>query len=220
MFRLLASNSRAEAEDLVRGLSNASTCLLYVEDGQKVSRLIEGADVVIRWVKSSVINGGVLENCSESVVSYLSPSIHPSPNFVSSMVNTWSQHHTYPPPCAPCTTGTLVRISPSQGLLEVIPLSAESANVVLLNEIGLDPGIDHCSALSLLRQLEKENKRVLSFISFCGGLPAPEASDVPLGYKFSWSPRGVLNAALNDARFKLNGEVRVPCRDLHLAFTS
>ena len=87
------------------------------------------------------------------------------------------------------------------------PLSAESANVVLLNEIGLDPGIDHCSALSLLRQLEKENKRVLSFTSFCGGLPSPEASDVPLGYKFSWSPRGVLNAALNSARFKLHGEV-------------
>lgn len=92
-------------------------------------------------------------------------------------------------------------------LIGVRPFRAESANVVLLNEIGLDPGIDHCSALSLLRQLEKENKRVLSFTSFCGGLPAPEASDVPLGYKFSWSPRGVLNAALNGARFKLNGQV-------------
>ena len=94
--------------------------------------------------------------------------------------------------------------------------SAESANVVLLNEIGLDPGIDHCSALSLLRQLEKEKKRVLSFTSFCGGLPAPEASGVPLGYKFSWSPRGVLNAALNGARFKLNGEVCAPWTSGHL----
>ena len=64
---------------------------------------------------------------------------------------------------------------------------------MLLNEIGLDPGIDQCSAFSLLRQLEKEKKQVLSFTSFCGGLPAPEASDVLLGYKFSWSPRVVLN---------------------------
>lgn len=87
---------------------------------------------------------------------------------------------------------------------------------MLLNEIGLDPGIDHCSALSLLGQLEKENKRVLSFTSFCGGLPAPEASDVPLGYKFSWSPRGVLDAALNGARFKLNGEVCAPSISRHL----
>jgi alpha-aminoadipic semialdehyde synthase len=51
--------------------------------------------------------------------------------------------------------------------------------------------------------------RVVSFTSFCGDLPAAEASDVPLGYKFSWSPRGVLNAALNGARSKLNGEARV-----------
>ncbi|KAG2121616.1 Saccharopine dehydrogenase-domain-containing protein [Suillus clintonianus] len=83
---------------------------------------------------------------------------------------------------------------------------AQSADVLLLNEIGLDPGIDHCSALSLLAQLKGENKRVISFTSFCGGLPAPDCADVPLGYKFSWSPRGVLNAALNGARFKLSGK--------------
>lgn len=86
--------------------------------------------------------------------------------------------------------------------------SAQAADVLLLNEIGLDPGIDHCSAISLLSQLAAENKRVVSFTSFCGGLPAPEHSDVPLKYKFSWSPRGVLSAALNGARFKLGGQVR------------
>ncbi|KAG0708523.1 Saccharopine dehydrogenase-domain-containing protein [Suillus ampliporus] len=84
---------------------------------------------------------------------------------------------------------------------------AQSADVLLLNEIGLDPGIDHCSALSLLAQLKRDNKRVVSFTSFCGGLPAPDCADVPLGYRFSWSPRGVLNAALNGARFKLSGKV-------------
>lgn len=107
-------------------------------------------------------------------------------------------------------TGTFILAAFHPAVNEVISSSAESANVVLLNEIGLDPGIDHCSALSLLRQLEKEKKRVLSFTSFCGGLPAPEAADVPLGYKFSWSPRGVLNAALNGAKFKLNGAVCAP----------
>ncbi|KIM79378.1 hypothetical protein PILCRDRAFT_74408 [Piloderma croceum F 1598] len=80
-----------------------------------------------------------------------------------------------------------------------------SADVLLLNEIGLDPGIDHCSAISLLSTIHAQNKRVVSFTSFCGGLPAPENADVPFGYKFSWSPRGVLGAALNGARFKLNG---------------
>ncbi|KAG1857273.1 Saccharopine dehydrogenase, partial [Suillus tomentosus] len=85
---------------------------------------------------------------------------------------------------------------------------ARSADVLLLNEIGLDPVIDHCSALSLLAQLQRDKKRVISFTSFCSSLPVPDCADVPLGYKFSWSPRGVLNAALNGAQFKLDGKVR------------
>ncbi|GBE85762.1 predicted protein [Sparassis crispa] len=85
---------------------------------------------------------------------------------------------------------------------------AVSADVVLLNEIGLDPGIDHCSAMSLISSLRAQKKEIVSFTSFCGGLPAPEHADnIPLGYKFSWSPKGVLTAASNDAKFKLRGKV-------------
>lgn len=94
-----------------------------------------------------------------------------------------------------------------------ISFRAVAADVLLLNEIGLDPGIDHCSAISLLDGLE--NKNVASFISLCGGLPAPECSDVPLRYKFSWSPRGVLTAALNGARYRLWDKVR-RCRPLYM----
>lgn len=98
--------------------------------------------------------------------------------------------------------------------------SAIAANVLLLNEIGLDPGIDHCSAISLLERIKSESggkKQIKSFVSFCGGLPAPDLlqgdldrhgypSAGPLLYKFSWSPRGVLTAALNGARYRLGGE--------------
>ncbi|THU85427.1 hypothetical protein K435DRAFT_970737 [Dendrothele bispora CBS 962.96] len=91
---------------------------------------------------------------------------------------------------------------------------AHSSDVLLLNEIGLDPGIDHCSAISLIRNLEAQNKQIVSFTSFCGGLPAPDIgldNMGPLRYKFSWSPRGVLTAALNAARFKLRGkEYEIP----------
>ncbi|KAG8905005.1 hypothetical protein FRB99_000878 [Tulasnella sp. 403] len=85
---------------------------------------------------------------------------------------------------------------------------AQAADVLLLNEIGLDPGIDHCSAMDLRHRIESEGRRIVSFVSWCGGLPAPEDSNVPLGMKFSWSPRGLLSAALNDARFKLNGQAK------------
>ncbi|KAF8966790.1 Saccharopine dehydrogenase-domain-containing protein [Flammula alnicola] len=93
--------------------------------------------------------------------------------------------------------------------------AAVNKGVLLLNEIGLDPGIDHCSARELISRLKKSNKEIQSFTSFCGGLPAPEDSHVPLRYKFSWRPQGVLTAALNDARYLLNAkEEYIPSRYL------
>lgn len=91
---------------------------------------------------------------------------------------------------------------------------ALQADVLLLNEIGLDPGIDHCSAISLVNNLKAQGKEVVSFTSFCGGLPAPDSifdgtsgSAVPLKYKFSWSPVGVLRAANQGVRYLLNGRI-------------
>ena len=75
-----------------------------------------------------------------------------------------------------------------------------------MNEIGLDPGIDHLTACQVFDQV-KDRGRIQSFVSWCGGLPAPECSDNPLGYKFSWSPQGVLMALLNPAKYKLDGVV-------------
>ncbi|KAG8832376.1 hypothetical protein FRC17_001423 [Serendipita sp. 399] len=84
--------------------------------------------------------------------------------------------------------------------------NAQDADVLLLNEIGLDPGIDHCSAVDLCERIGSQGREITSFISTCGGLPVPEDSNVPLAYKFSWSPRGVLTAALNGAKYRLGGK--------------
>ncbi|KAG6886864.1 hypothetical protein C0995_003874 [Termitomyces sp. Mi166 len=86
---------------------------------------------------------------------------------------------------------------------------AVQADLVFLNEIGLDPGIDHVSALDLIARLRSEGKIIKSFTSFCGGLPAPNVEHTPLRYKFSWNPNGVLVAGLNRAKFLLNMRVRV-----------
>ncbi|KAJ1960973.1 hypothetical protein IWQ62_004027 [Dispira parvispora] len=82
--------------------------------------------------------------------------------------------------------------------------AAQEAQVVIMNEIGLDPGIDHLTAMKVIHEAQNRGGQVTSFISWCGGLPAPEASSNPLGYKFSWSPRGVLTAGANPALFKMN----------------
>jgi saccharopine dehydrogenase-like NADP-dependent oxidoreductase len=92
---------------------------------------------------------------------------------------------------------------------------AKAKGVILLNEIGVDPGIDHMTAMKVVHRVQAEGGEITTFQSYCGGLPAPEANDNPYGYKFSWSPRGVLLAGLNDARFKRYGKViEVPGREL------
>ncbi len=84
---------------------------------------------------------------------------------------------------------------------------ARKKDLLLLNEIGVDPGIDHMSAMEVIRGEEKKGGVLTGFVSWCGGLPAPEANDNLFGYKFSWAPRGVLTAAKNSARYLKNGKI-------------
>lgn len=76
-----------------------------------------------------------------------------------------------------------------------------------MNEVGLDPGIDHLLALECIHEIQAKGGVIESFISYCGGLPAPEHSDNPMRYKFSWSPRGVLLNTLSAAKYISKGQV-------------
>ncbi len=92
---------------------------------------------------------------------------------------------------------------------------AGDAGILILNEIGLDPGIDHMSAMKIIHDVEKDNGMVVSFQSYCGGLPALESNTLPLGYKFSWSPRAVVMAGKNNGQFLKDGDVVfIPSKDL------
>ncbi|KAI8057683.1 Saccharopine dehydrogenase [Syncephalis plumigaleata] len=84
---------------------------------------------------------------------------------------------------------------------------AKAAGITVMNEIGLDPGIDHLYAVKTIEEVHAQGGKILSFLSYCGGLPAPEASNNPLGYKFSWSSRGVLLALRNTARYYEDGKI-------------
>ncbi len=83
--------------------------------------------------------------------------------------------------------------------MEALDGAAKDAGILLLNELGLDPGIDHMSAMRVIEAVRKDGGEIVSFQSYCGGLPAPEDDDNPLGYKFSWSPKGVVLAGKNNA---------------------
>ncbi len=93
--------------------------------------------------------------------------------------------------------------------------AAREAGVILLNEIGVDPGIDHMSAMRVIDRIAETGGRLVSFTSNTGGLPAPDANDNPFGYKFSWAPRGVILAGKNPARYLADGKtVEVPGPEL------
>ncbi|XP_055612755.1 alpha-aminoadipic semialdehyde synthase, mitochondrial isoform X1 [Uranotaenia lowii] len=85
--------------------------------------------------------------------------------------------------------------------------AAREAGVTLMNEVGLDPGIDHLLAMECFQDVQEKGGIIESFVSFCGGLPAPEHSDNALRYKFSWSPRGVLLNTLSAAKYLSKGQV-------------
>ncbi len=91
--------------------------------------------------------------------------------------------------------------------MRVLDGPAKEAGVILLNEIGVDPGIDHMSAMQVIHRVENQGGKIASFKSWTGGLPAPDANDNPFGYKFSWTPKGVLLAGRNPARFQKHGQI-------------
>lgn len=82
---------------------------------------------------------------------------------------------------------------------------AQEQNIVLMNECGLDPGIDHMSAMKLIHQIKQEGGVITSFRSYTGGLIAPESNNNPWGYKFTWNPRNVVLAGREGAVFLENG---------------
>jgi saccharopine dehydrogenase-like NADP-dependent oxidoreductase len=93
--------------------------------------------------------------------------------------------------------------------------AAREAGITIMNEIGVDPGIDHMSAMRVIDDVKRRGGTLTAFSSYCGGLPAPEANTNPWGYKFSWSPHGVLMAAKNNGRFLRDGQtVDIPGREL------
>ncbi len=92
---------------------------------------------------------------------------------------------------------------------------AKEAGILILNEIGVAPGLDHMTAMHIIDKVKNGGGKILEFYSICGALVAPEETDNPFRYKFSWSPTGVMMAGNNDAKFLKNGEViEVPTEDL------
>ncbi|MGJ8759103.1 MAG: saccharopine dehydrogenase family protein [Polaribacter sp.] len=83
--------------------------------------------------------------------------------------------------------------------MKVLDKQAKEKGLILMNEIGLDPGIDHISAMQILDKIRNKGAKMLLFESFCGGLVAPESDNNLWNYKFTWNPRNVVLAGQGGA---------------------
>ncbi len=85
--------------------------------------------------------------------------------------------------------------------MKALDEAARAAGVILLNEIGLDPGIDHMSAMRMIDHVKAQGAFITTFESYTGGLIAPESDNNPWNYKFTWNPRNVVLAGQGTAKF-------------------
>jgi len=99
----------------------------------------------------------------------------------------------------------LVTASYTHPDMMALDAQAKAAGLTFLNEIGVDPGIDHMTAKQVIDEAHENGEEVEALVSWCGGIPAPDANDNPLGYKFSWSPMAVLLAVGNEAKYLRDG---------------
>jgi saccharopine dehydrogenase-like NADP-dependent oxidoreductase len=89
--------------------------------------------------------------------------------------------------------------------IKALDQEARQAGVLLLNETGVDPGIDHMSAMRIIDDLKAAGNEITSFRSFTGGLIAPKSDNNPWNYKFTWAPRNVILAGQGTAQIIVNG---------------
>lgn len=87
--------------------------------------------------------------------------------------------------------------------------SVKKNGLIFINECGLDPGLDHMSAMRIIHHAQESGKEIEAFYSYCGGLVSPDCiGDNPWAYKFSWNPRNVILAGQGTARYLEDGKLR------------
>ncbi len=118
--------------------------------------------------------------------------------------------HLHPPVAEACVHFGKHFVSASyvSGEVRLLHEAADRRGVTLLSEVGVDPGIDHMSAMEGLDALRGRGAKITAFETFTGGLVAPEHDDNPWHYKFTWNPRNVVLAGQGGVKFKHFGRYK------------
>ncbi len=194
MQQILILGAGLVARPTVRYLleKGGATIVVADQDVGKAAALLDGS-AVGRPIRLDVNDIDMLSGqiaAADIVVSLLPWAFHPT---VARLCLTHGKH--------------LVTASYVKEEMQALDREARTKGLVLLNEVGVDPGLDHMSAMQIIDSVRRNGGRIDSFFSYCGGLPALESNNNPLGYKFSWSPEGAMLAATNEGRYKEHGQV-------------
>jgi saccharopine dehydrogenase-like NADP-dependent oxidoreductase len=103
----------------------------------------------------------------------------------------------------------MITASYEDAQVALLDKEARCKGLLILNEMGLDPGIDHMSALSIIHKIRREDGYVNKFSSYGSGLPAPEVYSNPLRYCITWNPRNIVMAGEQGAHYMENGKVKL-----------
>eukprot|EP00977_Amphora_coffeiformis_P009708 scaffold2234_cov165-Amphora_coffeaeformis.AAC.7 len=182
--------ARAALESLARSKVQVTLVSNDPTEAASLASAFDNVDYVVFDVQSDQDRLSRLIRNSSVVLSLLPAPIHP---FVANVCLAERTH--------------LVTSSYESDELRSMGNRMKEVGMICLNEVGLDPGLDHMSAMKIVDNVHLRGGAIVSFSSVCGGLPSPEAADNPFGYKFSWSPRGVLRASGFPARFLLDNEL-------------
>lgn len=99
--------------------------------------------------------------------------------------------------------------------MQALHQAAKEKGLLFLNEIGLDPGIDHLSAMKIIDHIRLQGGKITAFKSFTGGLIAPESDNNPWNYKFTWNPQNVVLAGQGVAKYLEEGQTKyIPYQQL------
>ena len=98
----------------------------------------------------------------------------------------------------------LITASYTDDAIKKLEEDIKNKGILFLYEMGLDPGIDHMSAMQLINQIQQQGGNITSFVSHCGGLVAPDSDNNPWHYKISWNPANVVTAGQAGALYLLN----------------
>jgi saccharopine dehydrogenase-like NADP-dependent oxidoreductase len=193
----------------VFGAGKSATCLIeyLIDEAAKENWLVTVADSNLSLAQSKITNpqcaravavdvqddmqrGNVVQ-MADIVISLLPPALH---YLVARDCLLYGKH--------------LLTASYLDDKMRVLEAAIAQKGILFLCETGLDPGIDHMSAMQLINNIKVKGGRITSFKSHCGGLVAPQSDDNPWHYKISWNPRNVVMAGKAGATFKENGLIR------------